>query len=102
MTLAAWGSQHQARIRFGRPLTRFLWGLIYPSLIIMPLLGLLYQQPDRGTMILFGTVTVIVLLLSGMRLVYVSIPLILGFLLCVHYYHSSEMVRRRATAYLHP
>ena len=102
LTLAAWGSQHQARICFGRPLTRFLWGLIYPSLIIMPLLGLLYQQPDRGTMILFGTVTVIVLLLSGMRLVYVSIPLILGFLLCVHFYNSSEMVRRRATAYLHP
>lgn len=68
----------------------------------MPFLGLLYKQPDRGTMILFGMVTVVVLLLSGMRKRYAIIPTLLGAGLAFHFYNSSKMVRDRMDAFLHP
>jgi cell division protein FtsW len=53
-------------------------------------------------MILFGMVTVVVLLLSGMRKRYAIIPTLLGAGLAFHFYNSSKMVRDRMDAFLHP
>ena len=73
-----------------------------PGLVVVPFLGLLYKQPDRGTMALFGLVTVVVLLLSGMPKRFAIIPALLGAGLGVHFYNSSKMVRDRMDAFLHP
>lgn len=89
-------------MRFGGTFSTLLWGLILPGLVIVPFLGLLYKQPDRGTMILFGMVTVVVLLLSGMRKRYAIFPTLLGAGLAFHFYNSSKMVRDRMDAFLHP
>jgi cell division protein FtsW len=102
LTLAAWGARFGSRMRFGGTFSTFLWGLFLPGLVIVPFLGLLYKQPDRGTMILFGMVTVVVLLLSGMRKLYAIIPTLLGAGLAFHFYNSSKMVRDRMDAFLHP
>lgn len=102
ITLAAWGARFGPRMRFGGNFPTLLWGLLFPGLVVVPFLGLLYKQPDRGTMILFGMVTVVVLLLGGMRKRFVIIPLLLGAGLGVHFYRSSKMVRDRMDAFLHP
>ena len=102
LTLAAWGARFGPRMRFGSTVSTLLWGLILPGLVVVPFLGLLYKQPDRGTTILFGMVTVVVLLLSGMRKLYAIIPTLLGAGLLFHFYNSSKMVRDRMDAFLHP
>lgn len=102
LTLAAWGARFGARMRFGGTVSTLVWGLALPGLVVVPLLGLLYKQPDRGTMILFGMVTVVVLLLSGMRKRFAIIPTVLGAGLGAHFYNSSKMVRDRMDAFLHP
>jgi cell division protein FtsW len=102
LTLAAWGARFGPRMRFGGNFQTFLWGLALPGLVVLPLLGLLYKQPDRGTMILFGMVTLVVLLLGGMRKRFAVMPLLAGVGLGVHFYRSSEMVRKRMDAFLHP
>jgi cell division protein FtsW len=102
LTLAAWGSRFGPRMRFGGTVSTLLWGLVLPGLVIVPFLGLLYKQPDRGTMMLFGMVTVVVLLLSGMPKRFAIIPTLLGAGLGVHFYNSSKMVRDRMDAFLHP
>ncbi|MFM7554410.1 MAG: FtsW/RodA/SpoVE family cell cycle protein, partial [Verrucomicrobiota bacterium] len=102
LTLAAWGARFGPRMRLGGFIQTGLWGLVLPGLVVLPLLGLLYKQPDRGTMILFGMVTVVVLLLGGMRRRFAIVPLLLGAGLGVHFYRSSKMVRDRMDAFLHP
>jgi len=102
LTLSAWGARFGSRMRFGGTVSTLVWGLVLPGLVIVPFLGLLYKQPDRGTMILFGMVTVVVLLLSGMRKRYAIIPTLLGAGLAFHFYNSSKMVRDRMDAFLHP
>lgn len=102
LTLAAWGARFGPRMRLGGFIQTGLWGLVLPGLVVLPLLGLLYKQPDRGTMILFGMVTVVVLLLGGMRRRFAIVPLLLGAGLGVHFYQSSKMVRDRMDAFLHP
>jgi cell division protein FtsW len=89
-------------MRFGSTTSTFVWGLLLPGLIVVPFLGLLYKQPDRGTMALFGLVTVVVLLLSGMPKRFAIIPALLGAGLGVHFYNSSKMVRDRMDAFLRP
>lgn len=102
LTLAAWGARFGPRMRLGGFIQTGLWGLVLPGLVVLPLLGLLYKQPDRGTMILFGMVTVVVLLLGGMRRRFAIVPLLLGAGLGVHFYRSSKMVRDRMDAFLNP
>jgi cell division protein FtsW len=102
LTLAAWGARFGPRMRFGGTFSTLLWGFFLPGLVVFPFLGLLYKQPDRGTLVLFGMVTVVVLLLSGMRKLYVIIPTLLGAGLAFHFYNSSKMVRDRMDAFLHP
>jgi cell division protein FtsW len=102
LTLTAWCARHEARIRMGKAGTTFLWGFFYPGLLVLPLLGLLYRQPDRGTLILFGLVTVVLLLLAGMKFSYAVVSAMMGGMLAVHFYNSSEMVRKRMDAFLHP
>ncbi len=102
LTLTAWGARFGSRMRFGSTTSTLVWGLVLPGLIVVPLLALLYKQPDRGTMMLFGMVTVVVLLLSGMPKRFAIIPTLLGAGLGVHFYNSSKMVRDRMDAFLHP
>jgi cell division protein FtsW len=102
LTLTAWCARNEARIRLGKPGTTFVWGFLLPGLLVLPLLGLLYKQPDRGTLMLFGLVTVVLLLLAGMHLGYAGVAAGMGGALGVHFYNSSEMVRKRLDAFLHP
>jgi cell division protein FtsW len=66
------------------------------------LLALLYKQPDRGTLILYGVVTVVMLLLAGLHVGYAGVAAAMGAVLGFHFYNSSEMVRKRLDAFLHP
>jgi cell division protein FtsW len=87
---------------FSARMGTFVWGVLYPGSLVVPLLVLLYLQPDRGTLILFGLVTAAVLLVGGMRLRYAALPFMAGLALFAHFFQSSPMVRTRVDAFIRP
>ena len=53
-------------------------GLVVPALIALPILGLIFIEPDRGTTILLAGVSGIMLLLAGVNLKHVVLPVFFG------------------------
>ncbi len=61
-----------------RQMNTFKRGILYPALIIVPVLGLIFVEPDRGTTILLAAVSAGMLLVAGVRLAYFIPPIILA------------------------
>src|SRR6185503_2722566 len=55
-------------------------GVLLPGLIITPVLGLIFVEPDRGTTILMASVSGVMLLIAGVRWKYFVPPVIVGAL----------------------
>jgi cell division protein FtsW len=55
-------------------------GVLLPGLIIAPVLGLIFVEPDRGTTILMASVSGVMLLIAGVRWKYFVPPVIVGAL----------------------
>lgn len=53
-------------------------GLVVPALIALPILGLIFIEPDRGSTILLAGVSGIMLLLAGVNLKQVVLPVLVG------------------------
>lgn len=68
VVMAVYCERHQRHIRCWKN------GVIYPVLILVPVLALIYQEPDRGTTILLAGVSGIMLVVAGVRLHYIGIP----------------------------
>lgn len=47
---------------------RFIWGLLWPALIIGPILALVFLEPDYGTTLLMAGVCGVMLVVAGVRL----------------------------------
>lgn len=67
---------------YGERYQRFMpngWrGIVLPGLIIAPILGLIFIEPDRGTTILMASVCGTMLLLAGVCWKHVVVPLLAG------------------------
>jgi cell division protein FtsW len=61
---------------FSRYKGTFWKGLVVPGMIAAVGLGLIFVEPDRGTAILMGGMTGVMLLLSGVKLLYLILPAI--------------------------
>jgi cell division protein FtsW len=94
--LAAYGE------RFQRQMTGFRQGLVLPCCVIAVVLGLIYIEPDRGCTILLALVAGTMLMVAGVRLVYLlpAIPLLVGAL-AYSFWHD-PMRLRRIMAWIHP
>jgi cell division protein FtsW len=53
--------------RYQRKIDTFKRGIIIPGIFIAPIIGLIFVEPDRGTTVLLGTVSGILLLVAGVR-----------------------------------
>lgn len=88
--------------RFQRQMGTFKRGLLVPAGIVLPVLGLVFLEPDYGTAVLIAAVSATMLIIAGVRLSFLA-P-IAGVLLvgiCVAVFHN-ETRMARVMAYLHP
>lgn len=72
VVLAHYGAYCQRLMR------TFRWGVLYPLLIVSPVVGLVFLEPDWGTAILLAAVSTIMLTVSGARWCYLLPPLVVG------------------------
>ncbi|MEJ0091537.1 MAG: putative lipid II flippase FtsW [Limisphaerales bacterium] len=85
-----------------RKIDTFKHGVIFPSIIIMAGLGLVFVEPDRGTTILMCVVSGMMLLVAGVRLQHLLIPsAAAAAALTVSILHD-PMRMNRIAAWLHP
>lgn len=68
MALAAYCATAGSRI------TSFKGGILKPAMVIVPVVGLIFLEPDWGTALILGLAASIVLLVAGIRLRYAIIP----------------------------
>jgi cell division protein FtsW len=77
-------------------------GIVFPSIIIGVVLGLIFIEPDRGQTILLAAVSGMMLLIAGVRWKHILIPAMIGVAgLAFSLFHDS-MRKGRISAWLHP
>ena len=64
--------------RYQRQMQTWKRGIIFPGALIVLMLGLVFVEPDRGTTILLAAVSGTMLLIAGVRLIYIVPPVLLG------------------------
>jgi cell division protein FtsW len=95
VVLLAWYGE-----RFQRQMHTALRGIVWPGLLICPMLGLIFVEPDRGTTILLAAVGGTMLLIAGVRWKYFVPPILLGFVgLAISILHD-PMRRNRIFSWL--
>jgi cell division protein FtsW len=80
----------------------FKRGFIYPGLLIAPVLGLIFAEPDVGTTMLLASISALVLLLAGTRWWYLVGSGVLLALALGAFLMSNDVRRKRVEAWLHP
>jgi cell division protein FtsW len=73
IVVLAWYGEH-----FQRKMPTWKRGIIIPGLFIGLTLGLIFVEPDRGTTILLGTVSVIILVIAGVQWKYMIPPVFIA------------------------
>jgi len=95
VVLLAWYGE-----RFQRQMHTALRGIVWPGLLICPMLGLIFVEPDRGTTILLAAVGGTMLLIAGVRWKYFVPPILLGIVgLAISILHD-PMRRNRIFSWL--
>jgi cell division protein FtsW len=88
--------------RFQRQMGGFKKGLLIPGCVALPVLALIFFEPDRGCSMLLASVCAVMLVLAGARLLLLIGPVILiAAGLAVSLLHD-PMRLRRIMAWLHP
>ncbi len=80
----------------------FRWGVVCPALIVGPVVGLVFLQPDWGTAMLLAAVSVVVLVVGGVRWRYIVPPLLLGVAGFAIMLALNPVRNARVHAWLHP
>lgn len=83
-------------------LQRFRQGIIYPSLAIGLVLGLILVEPDRGTTILLATVCAGMLFVAGVRALYLLLPVIAGGAGIAYLLWIDPLRMKRILSWLYP
>ncbi len=95
VVLLAWYGE-----RFQRQMHTALRGMVWPGLLICPMLGLVFVEPDRGGTILLAAVGGTMLLIAGVRWKYFVPPILLGIVgLAISIWHD-PMRRNRIFSWL--
>jgi len=91
----AWYGEH-----FQRQMHTWKRGVVFPAAIVAVVLGLIFVEPDRGTTILMASVAGIMLVIAGVRWVYI-VPSVCAALsaLAISLYYD-PMRSRRISAWL--
>ena len=88
--------------RFQRQMPSLFRGVLLPVLIIAPILGLIFIEPDRGQTILLSAVCVGMLVVAGVRLYKLFLPAALAGAGLYFSLTHDHMRTGRIQAWLHP
>ena len=94
--LAAYGDRYQ------RQMTGFKKGLVIPGAVMALVLGLIFVEPDRGCTILLASVCGVMMIVAGVRLVYLVPPVGLLMAGLAFSFLHDPMRMRRIMAWAHP
>lgn len=87
---------------FQRQMHTFKRGLLIPAGFILPVLGLIFLEPDYGTAVLVAAVSAMMLIIAGVRLTFLApIAAILLLGIGVSVFHNDNRMGR-VMAFLHP
>ena len=87
--------------RYQRYMGRFFRGMVVPGVIIAPVLGLIFLEPDVGTALVLGAVCAIMLLIAGIRWVYFLPPVIAVLAALAVFISNNPMRSQRIYSWLH-
>jgi len=92
----AWYGEHYQRQMGG-------WkrGIVIPALLVAVVLGLIFVEPDRGTTILLATVSGVMLLIAGVRWIYLMPPITGGMAALAISLCQDPMRLKRIFGWLH-
>jgi cell division protein FtsW len=88
--------------KFPHRMGRFFSGVLGMGSIAVPPLALILLEPDKGTTLLLGLVTFLIMMLAGVRWWHVTLPALIcaaGFAALVMH---SDYAMKRVNAFLHP
>ena len=94
--LAWYGDRFQPKMR------TFWRGLVLPGALAGVMLALVFLEPDRGTTILLGALTMVMLLLAGARWFYIIPPAVAGAAAMVYVLMADPVRMSRINSWLHP
>ncbi len=89
-------------VRFQHRMSSFAGGILGPGFVALPLLALIVVEPDKGTTLLLGVVTVGLLLVGGARWRQVMIPALAGLTAFLVLLSVPGYARDRVQAFLNP
>jgi len=87
--------------RYQRQMPTLKRGLIIPGLFVGLVLGLIFKEPDVGTMLLLASVSGMMLLIAGVRLRYFLPPVIIGALAVGLFIYHNPMRSERVYSWMH-
>jgi len=88
--------------RYQRQMPTFWKGLVFPGLIIVPVLALVFLEPDVGTTMLLATLGGVMLFVAGTRLRFLVPPIAIGVAGLIVFILHNPMRLRRIMAFLYP
>ena len=81
--------------RYQRQMHTWVRGIVVPGLLILPILLLIFVEPDRGTTILLAAIGATLLLISGVQWKYFLPPIMAGLIaLGISLWHDPMRIRR--------
>ncbi len=81
--------------RYQRQMGTWKRGVMFPALLVAVVLGLIFVEPDRGTTILLASVSSVMLVVAGVRWIYLSPPLLAGIAgLGISLYQAPRRLKR--------
>lgn len=95
IVLAAWYCE-----RYARHMRDWKKGVVIPACLFVPLLLLIFIEPDRGTTILLAAVLSVMFLVAGVRWQYFAVPAVLGATALVVSFAHDPMRMGRIQAWL--
>jgi cell division protein FtsW len=87
--------------RYQRQMHTWKRGIVFPGLLIAPILGLIFKEPDVGNALLLATVSFIMLLTAGIRLRYALPPVLILILGVALFIQHNQMRSERIYSWLH-
>jgi len=88
--------------RYQRYLSSFWRGFVLPGLLVAPVLGLVFIEPDWGTTILLAGVSGTLLYVAGTRARYLLASLLMGSVGLVFFVLNNVVRMKRILAFLYP
>ncbi len=88
--------------RYQRQMPTFWKGLVFPGLMIAPVLALLFLEPDVGTTVLVATLGGAMLFVAGTRMRFLVPPIAVGVAGLIVFILHNPMRLRRVMAFLYP